>query len=389
MKKKILLVIDKIATGGAEKILIDYQNYLQKKNYDVSLFALYGEKETSNIKYGIKHNSSNIIIKIIQQIYLLIKIQTWVTKNNPDCIFSFLERSNVLVQALPFYKKNKILSVHNLLSIQYKKIHNKFIRKYTIRIISHFYNMNRTKIIAVSSQVKNDLIENLNVKEQNIQIINNCVDKKTIIEKSLEVITEFKIEPDCIYILNIGRFTLQKAQNKLIKAFYYLQKNYNNKNLRLILIGEGELKNNILELIQEYNIESFVHIVPPTSNPYKFMKLASLLILPSLYEGFPIVLSEAIALGLPTIGSRNAIPREIFTTETDWNKYIYNNTIYNTNYSTEIEEDDITLSELIKKALSETTFQAKWNEDVKIWNLNNSKEYQFECYLKLTNENKH
>lgn len=389
MKKKILLIIDKISTGGAEKILIDYQNYLQKKNYDVSLFVLYGEKETSNIKYGIKHNSSNIIIKIIQQIYLLIKIQKWIAKNNPDCIFSFLERSNVLVQALPFYKKNKILSVHNLLSIQYKKIHNKFIRKYTIRIISHFYNMNRTKIIAVSSQVKNDLIENLKVKDQNIQIINNYVDKKTIIEKSLGVITEFKIEPDCIYILNIGRFTLQKAQNKLIKAFYYLHKNCNNKNLRLILIGEGELKNNILELIQEYNIESFVHIVPPTLNPYKFMKLASLLILPSLYEGFPIVLSEAIALGLPTIGSKNAIPREIFTTETDWNKYIYNNTIYDANYSTEIEEDDITLSELIKKALSEITFQAKWNEDVKIWNSNNSKEYQFECYLKLTNENKH
>lgn len=144
--------------------------------------------------------------------------------------------------------------------------------------------------------------------------------------KSQEAITEFAVDPDCIYILNIGRFTLQKAQWKLVKAFSILIKS--NPKLRLLLIGEGELKAELEKLIEDLSLKDYVLILPFSHNPYKFMKLSTVMVLPSLYEGFPIVLSEASILRLPVIGSNKAIPQEIFDDVKSWKNYVYNNIVF-------------------------------------------------------------
>lgn len=58
------------------------------------------------------------------------------------------------------------------------------------------------------------------------------------------------------------------------------------------------------------------------------MKLSTVMVLPSLYEGFPIVLSEASILRLPVIGSNKAIPQEIFDDVKSWKNYVYNNIVF-------------------------------------------------------------
>lgn len=384
--KKILFVIDQISTGGAEKILLDFKNFLLYKDYDVQIFCLYGCDEKSkhlNIEYGLKANSKSILGKIFQQIILFFKLQIYIFSVKPDCIFSFLERSNILVQLL-FYRCRKILTVHNLLSIQYKKINNDFVRNTTLSFIRYFYNKERTRIIAVSSQVKDDLVYNLKIQEGNIVVVNNGVDKKYIREKSLEDITEFQFNDKSIYLLNIGRFTLQKSQNKLIKLISLLRKN--GHDVHLILIGEGELKNEIRKLIYDLNLCSYVYILPYTNNPYKFMRIASALVLSSLYEGFPIVLSEAASLGIPVIGSDKAIPVEIFNNKKDWEKYTYKNTTVKMDFSTKISDDDICLFHLVDNFLKNEEFSKEWNMSVEYWNSRNSKEDQFNSYLDLINE---
>lgn len=384
--KKMLFVIDQISTGGAEKILMDFKEYVLCRDYDVQIFCLYGfdkQGKNSNIKYGLNTNSTSVLGKVIQQIILFFKLQFYALEVRPNCIFSFLERSNILVQSI-FYRKVKILTVHNLLSIQYEKIENRFIRKKLLSFIRYFYNKKRTRIIAVSSQVKDDLVHNLKIQGCNVAIINNGVDKKYIYERSLENITEFSLNNKSIYLLNIGRFTLQKSQNKLIKLISLLRKE--GYDVRLILIGEGELKNDIQQLISDLNLSSYVHILPYTSNPYKFMRIALALVLPSLYEGFPIVLSEAASLSIPVIGSDKAIPVEIFDNKEDWEKYTYKNTTTKIDFSTKICNDDICLFHLVDNFLKNTNSSTEWNKAVKCWNARNSKENQFNSYLELINE---
>lgn len=65
MNKRVLLVIDQIASGGAEKILLEFNNYLKSQGYSTKIFSLYGNNETIAAS-GLKNNSANIVIKYIQ-----------------------------------------------------------------------------------------------------------------------------------------------------------------------------------------------------------------------------------------------------------------------------------------------------------------------------------
>ena len=190
--KRILLVIDQIRTGGAEKILLDFRQYLQSNGYDVEVFTMY--YSCSKYNYGCKNNAHNIIFKFFQQIYVYIKLRLYVRRQQPDSIFSFLDRSNVIVSLLPA-KYKRCLSVHNVLSVQYEKV-SPLLLKFVKRLIASVYNRRCNIIIAVSLQVKNDLVENFAIKRDIIKVITNCTNKSYITQKALEQIDEIRMEKD-------------------------------------------------------------------------------------------------------------------------------------------------------------------------------------------------
>lgn len=381
-RKKVLFVIDLIKTGGAERILLDFRRYLLDEGYEVPVYVLYGD--ISSFYCGLKKNSANAVVKFLQQFYLWLKLTFIVKRENPDCVFSYLDRSNIITQFLPIGRKHKILTVHNILSVQYGKIKNNILKWFLFKFIHFSYNIGkRTSIIAVSNQVKNDLINNFNIEQNRVCVVNNGVDVTDIMNKSQETITEFIVEPDCTYILNIGRFTLQKAQWKLVKAFSILIKS--NTNLRLLLIGEGELKEKLEKLIEDLNLKEYVLVLPFSHNPYKFMKISNIMVMPSLYEGFPIVLSEASVLGLPVIGSDKAIPQEIFDDVKLWKNYVYENITFFLDYSVHLYEDDVLLANLIRHVLSQSKFVEIWNGCIANWRQRNDKNVQYENYVRFIN----
>ena len=119
------------------------------------------------------------------------------------------------------------------------------------------------------------------------------------------------------------------------------------------------------------------------------MKHSSLFVLPSLYEGFPIVLSEAAALGLPVVGSEKAIPKEIFSDEKSWERYTYKNIILDNDYSLEFHKDDYDLFKIVKDFMLDNKESDNWRFSTKEWSNNNNKINQFESYLDLINESRH
>lgn len=376
---KYLLVIDQIKTGGAEKILIDYYSYLVKKGYKVKVFSLEGFEGRSlwtrglDITYGKKSNKNNIFIKLFLQIILFWKINNLIREYKPDVVFSFLEKSNFITTLVtPKYGK-KIVTVHNILSIQYTKISSIPIRAILNKIINWMYN-NNSQIVAVSKQVKDDLVLNYHIDDEKIHVINNYVDREEIKIKSLESIYDFIFQPNVKYILNIGRFSLQKSQHKLIKAFHYLlvtQKDM--KNVHLILLGEGEKEKDLRSLVDKLNINNYVTFIPFNENPYKYMSKVDLLVLSSIFEGFPIVVSEISSLRIPFVGSDKSIPREMFISETIWSSCVFK-------VSTNDDSDVHSLAQLIYNGLYNENFRNTILEDTSYWEQNNNKSIQFKLY---------
>lgn len=378
-----ILVIDHIATGGAERILIDYYHHLIINGHNVTIFCLSGNKNQSkwtegiNVIYGSKEDENNLIRKTIQQINLFFKLKKISKEQKADIIFSFLEKSNLLTIAIPTNAK-KIVSVHNVLSIQYAKIKSSCIRKLVYKMIKWGYNHCRN-VITVSKQVKDDLIDSFKVRPENITIINNYVDKNIIKEKAKENIDNYIFDNNIRYIINIGRFSAQKAQWKLLKA-YKIALDNGLKNTKLILMGHGEYTNELKQLTDKLLISQNVDILPFNINPYKYMDKTHLFVLSSIFEGFPIVLAEASSLGIPFIGSRKSIPEEMFDENLIWEQCIFDISNKTIDFTTKIYEDEHLLSKLIIKGIDDEEFRQKIKKHTAKWEFNNNKNKQFNLY---------
>lgn len=384
---RYILVIDHIATGGAEKILIDYYRYLKAKNNSVKVFVLSGNKSQSkwvkdiDVVYGLKGDKNNIIKKTCQQISLYFKLRNIVIKEKPDVIFSFLEKSNLLTITVPT-KAKKIVSVHNVLSVQYTKIKSDKIRNLTYKMIKWAYNK-CPNVIAVSKQVKDDLVCSFGVNEHNIHVINNYVDRNDIHEKAQQPIDDFEFKNDQKYVMNVGRFSDQKAQWKLIKAFRVFLSESKRDDVELILMGNGDYKEDLSNMAVKLGIKNKVHILPFKINPYKYMAKADLFVLSSIFEGFPIVLAEISSLRIPFLGTDKAVPEEMFDNKEFWKQCVFESSTLKSDFTDKIHVDEKQLARLIRKGIENVKFRNDILKHTEKWEHDNNKTIQFEKYQYL------
>jgi glycosyltransferase involved in cell wall biosynthesis len=170
--------------------------------------------------------------------------------------------------------------VHLLPDITYKKILLKLMNKYVY------------KVHCVSDCLANQLSVNYGVN--NTISIYNLFDIDTIKELSNE-----PIEIDYKYIINIGHLNKQKNQKDLIMAYALIKKEGFKE--KLLIVGDGEEKNNLIALVQKLNLEDDIVFVGKQNNPYKYLRQATLYVSSSLYEGLPAVLIESLILDIPIV----------------------------------------------------------------------------------------
>ena len=115
-------------------------------------------------------------------------------------------------------------------------------------------------------------------------------------------------------IINVGRLNEQKGQKYLIYAVKKLKLENRLKDIKLVIVGDGPYRELLLKIIKKEKLENDVYLLGKKINPYKYMYNSYLFILTSLWEGFPNVILEAMACGLPVISSDcKSGPKEILS----------------------------------------------------------------------------
>lgn len=167
---------------------------------------------------------------------------------------------------------------------------------------SHVLEKKASCLCACSKKAAEYMFRDL--KDQSkVQIINNAISLKNLRfdrEKRNELRARYHLE-DCYVIGHIGRFTFLKNQARLVDIFQIIHSG--NKKARMILVGDGELRNEVEQKIKELKLENCILTTGMLPNAYELYNAFDVFVLPSMFEGLPVVGIEAQAAGLPVLVS--------------------------------------------------------------------------------------
>jgi len=315
MNKKIVILINSLDGGGAERVVSTLLNNLVEK-HECHLILMenkisYELDKRINVICLDENSNQNGIVKLLRLPIISYKLTRVIKKHNFSQITSFLYRANYVNVLAKYLSKHKcIISERIAPSSMYED--NLLSSKISKFLVRNLYNK-ADKIIPVSKAIKNDLIENfgLNIKQK---VIYNPYDIEKIEQSSKEDIS-YKIDKKKS-IITVGSLGQRKNHSLLITAFSKLH----DKEYKLYILGKGEEEENLKNLVTKFDLEERVVFLGFDNNPYKYLSKCEIFILASNSEGFPNVLAEAMVCGCSVISTDCLSgPREILAPKSDIN----------------------------------------------------------------------
>lgn len=291
MKRKILFVIHEMTMGGAQRVVSNLVNGLDREHFDVHL-ALFNKKGVllENIREDVIIHD----LKASRVIFGTAKLVNLIFKEKPAVVFTGITHVNLLVATfLPlfkyFLKETKFITREvNIPSIRAKYMpKSKKMDRYYKRFISGF-----DTVIAQSKFMKEDIVKSYKLNEKNVVVVNNALDKESIRKKLEEHPSKSLLAEGKINIVATGMLRKQKGFEQLLEVMPLLDESYH-----LNIVGEGSERAALEAKIERLSIGKRVTLLGLKKNPYIYMEEADLVVLSSLYEGFPNVILEANACG--------------------------------------------------------------------------------------------
>ena len=211
----------------------------------------------------------------------------------------------------------KLIWQHNDLSLdRLKKVEGKRPHKRELKVVFSTYKF-YDKIVGCSKATMNINLKKIGYSElkdkctfvENIANLDRVIEGAKVdisVEEAKAKGYDGLLDENITCFVNMGRFSPEKNHKELIKAFAEVNKNH--PDTRLYIIGEGPLFGDLKKLCKELGLNDEngrknVIFTGKLDNPFAVMKECNLFILPSVYEGQPVVLLEARTLGLPIIMS--------------------------------------------------------------------------------------
>ncbi len=331
MKKKLLFIYPEMMVGGSTTCLLSLLDRIDKNEYevDLQLFLNKGELLTQ-IPNGVnllpcayKYNDNKVSKrKIVKSIFngqalkaifckikygrrknisfrwiltvLSVKSQVALSKINDkeyDVAIGFLELwSNAYLVSNKVKAKKKIGYIHP----DYET--GGFFKEGDYKVLSKLDN-----IVTVSKTNKINLANYYPEFRNKIVCVENIVPRELILQKSQEEI-DFIKEENCLYLLTVCRITnTSKGLDRVINAFEKMKSEKWFYKIRWVIIGSGEDFEETKRLVEETGLISTIKLLGKKLNPYPYFKVANFFLLPSKYEGKPMVVEEAQIFNLPCI----------------------------------------------------------------------------------------
>lgn len=293
MKKKIFLIVPTLGTGGGEKLVIDLAKNIDKNIFDVNIISLYPKQNTLYEKI-IEENNINIIymnkklgvdFKIVLDIIKLFK------QYKPDIVHTHLYvMPYVLPAVILCNTKSRIHTVHSIAEKEADGL---------LRLIMNIaYKLFKFKPVGICNYVQESIEDVYKIQKDKIACIYNGID--TNIFKYEEI--DDNSNDKSINIISTGRMQPVKNHKLMIDAFSEVCSVI--PNLKLTILGDGELRSEIEQQINIKEISDKVNLKGVVADVASQLKSSDIYIMTSNYEGLPLSILEAMSCGLPIISTK-------------------------------------------------------------------------------------
>ena len=295
---KISIVLHDLRGGGAEKMMVRLANQLAENGDNVEMILLTAGGVN---KPFLSKSVALVELNAARTLSAFSPLRKHLKQSNPDGILSALTHVNVIASLVCVslgWLKRLSVSERNTFSLD-RKVNNGAVMKATYVIAPFIYRFLTNPVIAVSRGVADDLVECSVVRQKDVCTASNPVITNETLEAAKQDAKHSWLNTkEAKTIVAVGRLSDQKGFDMLIDAFSLV---LNEINARLVIFGEGELREDLQNKIEQLNITQSVDLAGYTDNPIAEIKQADLFVLSSRFEGSPNVLVEAMSVGCKVV----------------------------------------------------------------------------------------
>lgn len=291
----IVLMITGLSTGGAETQVCSIADKLYELGHRVTLIYLTGNNEVNP-----KHKDINVIgldmgrtplglLKALKQCRdILIRL-------NPDVLHSHMFHANIFARLLHI-----TMPIPKVISTAHSSNEGGQLRMLAYRITNSLADLSTN----VSSEALQSFITKKAMDSKHSIVVYNGIDTDKFFYKknSRDVIRQqLNLEESHFLFLAVGRITDAKDYPNLLTSFASIQTN--NTNAKLAIVGKGDLDKEIRKLSNNLNLQGSVHFLGNRNDVDKVMSACDCFVLSSAYEGFGLVVAEAMSSQRVVIGT--------------------------------------------------------------------------------------
>lgn len=313
-KKNILIIDGPLGGGGAERVLIDILCNIDYSKYSVDLAVI--------CKGGVLMDEVPEEVNVIElwrgyslEYKLALRLSNWLHCNyllskkmngkklskNYDLEISFLEGMPLKLGALRRSKSKKVTWVHADISKDMYEA-GQF---YPGEELDAYNKMD--VVVNVSKDCENAFKRRFPTCRTDLRVIYNPIDKAKIVRMADAY--QVKTDNKFLTVITVGRITPQKNPERLLQVAKLVHQA--KLPVRFKWVGDGEMRSAMENLRDDMGLHEVVEFTGFAKNPFPHIKAADILLVTSDFEGFCLVICEALCLGVPVISTPTAGPSEI------------------------------------------------------------------------------
>jgi len=297
---KIVQLVTQMEAGGAQRVAILLNEALQNKGYEAEVWFLYLKRpayiDVPGVRVLLEHKPS-----ALDYFKIASKLQNLLRSHQPDVFITHTHYANVIGQVIA-----RFCGIPRRVAVQHNPVNT-----YPKAAKWIDWMLGTTDIYSDNIAVSQVVIDSVDKYPARYKVklkkIYNGIPKLETQNLGKEGQTRWNLPANAPILINIGRLAHQKNQVTLIKSLLHL------KEAHLLLIGEGELRNDLQKQVTALQLKDRVHFLGEmkSQDVLALLSVSDVFVFPSLYEAMPIALLEAMSLGLPIVAGDIPAIREV------------------------------------------------------------------------------